>query len=192
MTEKIDKLKDIVVCVDCQNGQLVLGKSTHVEVGKMFFTITPDNELKQYNEKTPDQQKKFIDNRFMIALKDLSKKLKVYGYAIHYELNQSMNLHIHGLLYIPSSNEKYDIWLATASKIFHKQFGRQYCRCTISSKFEWIREDEQVYKYVNKSNVYPPIHKKTEVQKEYQEYFTKDVREPSTRSDSEDETGVAE
>jgi len=143
-------------CVECSS----LGNSTHIPLGRMFFTISPDPELSNFNDKSPDSQKRFVDSRFSIALKELDTKcLSVRGYAYHYEINRAMNLHIHGIIMIDQDKEFYDIWLARASKIFNRHFGRQGLRSNISSKFEWMRDLQAVCEYVNKSNVYPPVHR---------------------------------
>jgi len=154
----MDKLQGIEPCVDCLNGKLVLGKSTHKEIGMMFYTISPDPELVGYGDRLPESQKKWINKKFIIAYIELQKHLPTMGYTIHYEFNKSMNLHLHGLIYIDGDYEFYDKNLATASKVFHKHFGRQYGKSIIDSRFEWINDLQQVLKYVNKSNEYPPIH----------------------------------
>lgn len=170
----MDKLEGIPVCEDCKNGQLVLGKSTHREIDMIFFTISPDPELAGYGDRLPDSQKKWIDKKFMVAYKELQKQknFKPLGFTIHYEFNTSMNLHLHGLIYIDETYANYDRHLALCSKIFHKQFGRQYGRCMIDSKFEWINDYTQVFKYVNKSNEYHPVHKYGET-KEITNYLIK-------------------
>lgn len=160
----MDKLEGIPICEICKNGELVLGKSTHKEIGHMFYTISPDPELAGFGDRLPDSQKKWIDKKFNQAYSELQKHLPTLGFTRHYELNQSMNLHLHGLIYLEETYEFYDKNLAIASKVFHKHFGRQYSKCMIDSRFEWIKDYEQVLKYVNKSNVYEPWHHICETQ----------------------------
>lgn len=154
-------------CVDCQTASLVLA-NLHIRdeanvffngCGLMFYTISPDVELNDYNNKLPDQQKRFIEYKFNAGLKDLQKHIKVYGYSMHYEFNKSNNLHVHGILYTPPQLHGYTKNCVIVSKIFHKLFGRPRLNSSIACRVEWIIDFQKVCEYVNKENVYPAIHK---------------------------------
>lgn len=156
---KESKLKDVPKCVVCES----LGHTTlrtlvdkSGELGQMFYTISPDPEI--INKMLPDRQKKYIDRKFQLAILELKKKYRVYSYSIHYELNKAMNLHLHGIILIDIERQGYNINIAIASKIFNKYFGREHLNSMISSRFEWIKDQEETYKYVNKENVYEPKH----------------------------------
>lgn len=145
-------------CVVCE----VLGQTTQPSkpVGRMFYTISPDPLTNDFGGKLPEKQKRSIDFRFDNALNELNKHLTIYGYSRHYELNKQLNLHIHGIMYIDLDKELYDIWLAKASKIFNREFGRKFMYSNISSKFEWIKDINDVLEYINKENTFPPEHRR--------------------------------
>jgi len=152
----------VETCEVCRD----LGNTTQVTLGRMFYTISPDPERYNFGERLPEEQKTSIDRRFTLAIRNLNKYLTVHGASRHYELNKGLNLHIHGIIYIDIDKEFYDKWLAVASKIFAKEFGRQYVNSTVSCRFEWCKNIDNVLEYINKSNVYPPTHeiKKNNVQ----------------------------
>lgn len=161
MESKEDKLKDVPECEFCKTASFLLANSqikSGGEIGRMFYTISPDPELNTFGVKLPDSQKKSIDYRFDLCAKELNKHLMVYGYSIHYEFNKAGNLHTHGIVYIPVTYQDYNKWLVTASKLFNNKFGRSKVNSMISCRFEWIRDPLQTNKYVNKQNDYPARH----------------------------------
>lgn len=166
MTEcKSKELDNNHVCVDCQTPSPLLA-NLHIEisqVAQMFYTISPDSELYDYNQKLPDKQKKSLDHRFNEGIKEIEKHLKIYGWTVHYEFNKQGNLHTHGLIYVPIEYEGYNKNTILVSKIFNRYFGRPRLSSMIACKVEWPKDILNVCNYVNKENAYTPIHKVNEV-----------------------------
>lgn len=149
------------MCVDCKTPSFLLA-NLHLPIGdiaSLFYTISPDVELNDYNNKLPDQQKRFIEHKFNVGVKDLQKHMKVYGYTMHYEFNKSNNLHVHGILYTPQYLSGYTKNCVIVSKIFHKLFGRPRVNSSVACRVEWVKDIAKVCEYVNKENIYPPLHK---------------------------------
>lgn len=143
------------MCEDC----ILLGQSTHTnQCIPVFFTISPDPEKDDYNEKLPNQQKKWLLKNFRESVKEINTKIKILGISSHFELNQSANLHIHGIIYISDIYAGCELPLALMMKILHRRFGRKFNRCSVSCKVEHIYDIDLICSYVNKENIFPPLH----------------------------------
>lgn len=156
----IEKVNNMI-CVDCQTSSVLLA-NLHMSINDiacLFYTISPDVELNDYNNKLPDQQWRSINLKFNAGIRDLNKHIKVHGYTMHYEFNKSGNLHVHGLIITPQHYQGYEKNCIITSKIFHRLFGRPRMPCSIACRVEWVKDIAKVAEYVNKSNVYPPVHK---------------------------------
>lgn len=190
----MDNINKPVGCVDCQTASFLLA-NLHIskkDIACLFYTISPDVELNDYNSKLPDSQRRFIDNRFNAGLKDLSRHIKVYGYTMHYEFNKSGNLHVHGIIYVPNHYCGYIKNCIIVSKTFHKLFGRPRLNSSIACRVEWVIDIDHVSEYVNKENVYPSVHH-CSISKDVTYYLAKgdgalraQANEMSTESDIED------
>jgi len=144
-------------------------------VAYIFFTLSPDPNKFDFHAIDPDLQKQIFDKRLRKGFRDICKYPEVLSYSIHYELNQAGNLHAHGIIHVPLAIAGYSIWLSRFSKIFNNYLGRKGIPSNISSKFEWLVDVINAEKYVNKENVYSPIHHIVKPTIELEDYLISDV-----------------
>lgn len=142
-------------CKECYNLGHSLGDMAS---GAMLITLSPDPLRNGYGEKTPEKQKKWIIDKINKGLQEIRNLYRLEGYAIHFELNKKLNLHVHMLFWVDIKYMYYDIHCATISKIYHKLIGRPGSCSTWDSDVQWVKDYDAMYIYLNKENVFPPIH----------------------------------
>lgn len=143
----------IIQCEECSS----LGHSLQVS-SAVLVTLSPDPLRGAYGDRTPASQKKWLIKQFNAGIKIIRNEYNLSGYAVHFELNKNMNLHIHALLWIDSKYAEYDLHCATISKIFHKLIGRSGVPSLVACDVQWVKDETQTMIYINKENVYLPIH----------------------------------
>lgn len=116
---------------------------TQVTKKNMFIDITPTEQRSYYYYLLKDMFMKYKD------------KLGFTVMHIHYELNKSGMIHVHGYVDIMESKFGYKIWLEELSAYCHKRIGKKGNNRKISSRFEYPINGVEKYKeYCNKENVF--------------------------------------
>jgi len=152
-----EQYRNVKICEACQ----VLGQASQgLGDTLILVTLSPNPELFDYADLLPRDQLIFIHG--IMGSKSIRGSLtKHFDGSLkilseHYEFNKSGNLHSHCLFSIapvmctPAN-------LQTISKIFHRKIGRQYARSSICCDVRIVHDDD-IYKYLNKENIYPPQH----------------------------------
>lgn len=139
-------------CKEC----LTFSHSLHLVPA--FFTVSPDPLIMSYGEKLPDSQKKYIDRLMKVFQAQINALYDVPYMSYHYEFNKAGNLHIHGLIGLPETYSGYLKHTIIIQKMLHRLFGRPHNPSEYAGKTEWVKDEYRICEYINKENVYPPIH----------------------------------
>lgn len=149
--EQLKVIEQVNPCTYC--GPLVtIGLTSGI-----FYTMSPDGQKNNYSEKYPDNQLKYLQNRFNICMSIIKKRLYIHGYSIHYEFNKNGNLHAHGFIII-NDYEQCDANRYYIQKVFHREIGRQYLNSNIAFRTDWLIDTDYYTRYVNKENAYKADH----------------------------------
>lgn len=152
----------IKVCEHCQ----VLGDSAG---SLIFVTISPDPYRDNYIDRLPAKQYRYLESRIKMAMVVIRQKYKSAVFTRHYELNKNGEVHCHGIMKIDSQYAGYDMHLKTISKIFNRYFGRLNCNSNIACPCYWVKDLDHVTRYINKENVFTPVH--DDLNKTLEDYF---------------------
>lgn len=138
-------------CEDCVS----LGQSSPTSLNSpCFFTLSPDPDRDGYREMLPLRQAKYI----VVRINNVFKSLKLSKYSIHFELNTAGDVHVHGIVWLSPGSTGYDLPLINLSKPMAAAIGRKRVPSKVSSRFEWPKDLLQTLCYLNKSNIFKPLH----------------------------------
>lgn len=137
-------------CAECVS----LGNTLRTTM--IFFTINPDPQRNSYGDLLPFEQTKYIVRKLNMAIKG-SLNMTILGVAVHFEFTQLGQVHAHGFILV-NEREPNRKDLVYFSKIVHLLVGRPFAPAYVSCTLEWVDNDD-IFRYVNKENAYPPIHK---------------------------------
>lgn len=115
---------------------------------------------RQFHELSPAEQKEY----YYKLLKDYyHKNHKKYGMTkmmIHYELDKSQKIHVHGYVDVKESVYKYDILKLDFQSHCHKYIGKKGNRKDVCTNVKWIpleqEEFNKWFNYCNKENILKP------------------------------------
>lgn len=126
----------------------------------IFYTINPDPEKKhpeRYDSMTPLDQAVLCGRALQYMVRKYGTKYNISHYTIHTEFTKTFNIHLHGIIAIAPEFGNYTLTLVNLQKVIHNLLGRRGKRIDISCNMQWVK-DPQVYSYLNKENVFRPIH----------------------------------
>lgn len=184
------KNEELLLVPPCEACKLLGQASQSNKQVLLLVTISPNPEWLDYAEMLPDEQ--YYKLRSIHSRASIYNSLnRLFGstcfhLSTHFEFNRNGQLHTHSIFTIPESHN-YDRNLMAISKIYHKVIGLKYNRSSICCDVRRIT-DEDVYKYLNKENIYEPIHHTTLV------HYMKQVKPPKEQriDDSGDESDIDE